>query len=482
MTSRSEDAERLANTRAQVHTDSLTLTLDLKRLRPCVAEAFCRVLRVPVNPSGFSMPAQDPSSFQEAVRFAFRELERGSQLDALEFATILSALLHECRHVHDMRATRCGAELLLHDLRVYAGVSSLLDRLAEWGENSGSRPVPLPVTAGLDRFGGAARDILERITLADQRRNRVDRWWTARSRGPTLPGHSIRSLFEALGYSVQIEWLASTFGGEVADRVLDATVGPGATVEKYLRPAMVLAALTSARGVLPDPEPHDMSWLLVHALSASGIDQAFADGSPTDQHPGTWFDLFAQRYAALSTRNDLPAALVAPYAVELATEAAGIGGMDERFAAAAEAIQALQLETLRTLGGRDSEEAARQAESILIATEVAVDFRAMQSIIAEKPEYHLPMGYAGMLIGGELTTVHVRVHNSDGTLGDFRTPSDIPANHVGGARAASEASQRMRLLLRGRNVGSGTFFEEAVYRQLKAPPPDGWGLTFRAAG
>jgi hypothetical protein len=101
----------------------------------------------------------------------------------------------------------------------------------------------------------------------------------------------------------------------------------------------------------------------------------------------------------------------------------------------------------------------------------------MQQALAMRPEYHSALGYVGLLVSGELTTVHVRVNNSDGTLGDFRTPSHTPSNQIGGARASSEASQQMHILLRGRNL-RGTFFEDAVHRRLKAPPPKGWGLTF----
>jgi len=140
--------------------------------------------------------------------------------------------------------------------------------------------------------------------------------------------------------------------------------------------------------------------------------------------------------------------------------------------AANTAIQELQHETLRELG-------PRQVEPILIATEVAADFRAMQRIISEQPQYHLPLGYVHMLVSGQLTAVHVRVNNPNGMLGDFRTPSEIPSNHVGGSRVASEAAQQMRILLNGRNM-RGTFFEDAVFKRLKSAPPDGRGLIFRS--
>ena len=47
-------------------------------------------------------------------------------------ATIITTFVHECRHVHDMKSTLMGSELLLLDLRVYSGVERLVRRLADW--------------------------------------------------------------------------------------------------------------------------------------------------------------------------------------------------------------------------------------------------------------------------------------------------------------------------------------------------------------
>jgi hypothetical protein len=378
-----------------------------------------------------------------------------------------------------MRATRCGAELLLQDLQVYAGVSGLLGDLAEWQRRKHGRAVPFPIGKGLDAFSDADERIREQIMLAERTRTRVERWWNARSRGPMLPGLSIRSLFESLGFSLQIEWLASTFGGEVADSVVGG-MSEDHAAESYMRPSILMATLMAARGVNPDPEAHDLSWLLVHALSASGLDQAFHDGTPTVDHPGTWYQKFAERYAVLSAQQRLSAVLVAPLAVNAVIEEAGSGGVHARYAEANAAIQTLQEEVLRSFANDGIAGLRRHSAGILIATEVAIDFRDMQRVIAARPEYHVALGYVGLLMSGELTTVHVRVNNPDGTLGDFRMPSETPANHVGGARAASEASQQMRFLLRGRTA-QAAFFEEAVYRRLKSPAPAGWGLTFRRA-
>lgn len=469
-------AARLAATQAQVHTDSLTVLLDLQRVGRPVADALRTVLQLPASPGGLQLPAQTFESFQRRARGGFERLAHDSPLDALEFATLVSAFLHECRHVHDMRATRVGAELLLADLPVYAGSSTLIDRLTEWHAANRGRHVSLPLTAGLGAFGAGFNDIAAQAQRSADRRSRVARWWGARSRGRTVPGHSIHALFEALGFAVQAEWLAATFGPEVASTIVDTVFEDDVVAHRYVRPVTVLASLCAQRGVAFDPELHDLSWLLVYALNVSGLREAFAeDGTPTPRHPGSWFDEFAVKYAALAARPDLARELVAPYAVELATQQAGIGGMSERFQVANAAIQEEQDNTLRQL----VEGGLRQSEPLLIATEVAIDFRHMHGVLAEHPEYHQPLGYVEMLVSGVLTRVYVRIAGADGHVGDFTTASDIPANHVGAMLAASEASQQMRLLLDGRAFPDATFLEDDVHRRLTSPPPDGRGLSVR---
>lgn len=320
---------------------------------------------------------------------------------------------------------------------------------------------------------------MRRIQRAERLSNRVKRWWDAPSRGPFLPGCSLRALYESLGFAVQVDWLAATFGGDVANSVVDA-VRAHAASHNYLRPAMQMASLMSMRGAPPEPQDHALSWLLVSALSVSGLDSAFdADGTPSESHPGAWFQKFADRYARLCAQPPVPPALLPACAVEMVLEQQGLAGPAERYQQSDAAIQALQNRTLAFFAEGGIQGLRRHMESLLIATEVAIDFRDMQRAIAEQPQYHVATGYVALLVGGELTTVHVRVRHHDGTLGDFRTPSHTPSNHVGGARHASEASQQMRLLLRGRSY-SDNFFEEAVFQRMKAPTPEGLGLSFLA--
>ena len=425
------------------------------------------------------MPPHEMAAFQTAARTEYDRLAGCDADDAVEFAVAVSALLHECRHVHDLRATRCGAELLLHDLQVYAGATGLLEDLRQWHRAAPGRHLPFPVAAGLDQLGDAGEDTVIRIQRAERLRNRVERWWNAPSRGPFLPGHSLRALYESLGFAVQVDWLAATFGDDVANLIVDP-VRANASGNNYLRPAMQMASLMTMRGATPGPQDHALSWLLVSALSVSGLDEAFdTAGVPTASHPGTWFQKFADRYARLCAQPPVQPELLPQCAVEMVLEQHGIDGPAARYQQSDAAIQALQDRTLTSFAEGGIPGLRRHMASLLIATEVGIDFRDMQRAIAAQPQYHLAPGYVSLLAGGGLTTVHVRVRNPDGTLGDFRTPSHTPSNHVGAARHASEASQQMRLLLRGRSL-SDNFFEEAVYQRMKAPAPDGLGLSFLA--
>lgn len=471
--------DRINRARAQVQTDSLTVTLDMYRMARPVALALCRVLGLPETVQGASMAPLEFESFQGAARSAYDDLAGSSPDDAFEFAAVLSALFHECRHVHDMRGTRCGAELLLHDLQVYAGVNGLLDDLAVWHGQTPGRHVPLPVVAALEWLDGVDAKTLARLRRADEARQRIRRWWNAPSRGPIIPGHSIHSLFESLGFEVQLDWLHATFGDAAADPLFEAIEG-SAAAGSYLRPALLIAQLVSAKGGPAEIQAHDLSWMVVNALTASGLEESFDEnGVPTQRHPGTWFQQFVQRYAALVGRDDIEPVLVPAYAVESVLHEHGIGDFGARHEVANEAISHRQDTTLRSFADGGLPDLRRQAEPTLIGTEVGIDFRDTQRLMASHPEYHTSMGYVRLMLSGALTIVHFRVRNLDGTLGDFRTPSLTASNHIGGARVASESSQLMRLLLRGRSIG-GSFFEEAMFRKLKAPAPEGWGLSLRA--
>jgi hypothetical protein len=65
----------------------------------------------------------------------------------------------------------------------------------------------------------------------------------------------------------------------------------------------------------------------------------------------------------------------------------------------------------------------------------------------------------------------------DGARGDFRTPSLIPSNHIGGARTASQASQQMRLLTEG--IEDMRPYAQDVHANLRAAQPTGQGLRLR---
>jgi hypothetical protein len=101
----------------------------------------------------------------------------------------------------------------------------------------------------------------------------------------------------------------------------------------------------------------------------------------------------------------------------------------------------------------------------------------MCGLIIKHPDYHIPQRYVDYLISGELIGVHVRIIDRNQLDHDFRTPSWVPHNHIGGARVASEASQQMRLLVEGAGVTAHQPYAAAVLAAMRGHV--GVGLRFR---
>ncbi len=104
-------------------------------------------------------------------------------------------------------------------------------------------------------------------------------------------------------------------------------------------------------------------------------------------------------------------------------------------------------------------------DPILLATEVAIEFRDMWRLLNGHPEYNSANGYAKLFWSGDLHSVYVRIKSHDG-LREVRTPSAIPGNHVGGARHTSLCGQIMRMLLDGRDLARSNFYDEYAFSRL----------------
>jgi hypothetical protein len=460
--------DRIRRCHAATQTDSLTAVLDLSRITPQVAECFLSVLQLTDAPSGEEMSAQDPQGFTDACRQAALRLAENDVFDGIEFAALISTLIHECRHAHDLRSTWMGAELLFHDLHFYAGVGRLLDRLAQWQAVSPSRRVPLPVVPALDLFEGEFSDIAESVRRALAIRGKVQRWWNTKSFGPTFPGHSVHDLFEFVAFSIQIDWLAGVFGHEAARLVSLALTEEGGKFADYARPWVPIAALSQARGRPFEPALQDASRLVWSAMNANGIAPTIDNGRATKIHPGTWFGLFGERLVDAADHAEVPDGLESAWAAEDVLERRGVPGPVERFSAASDALDEMM---------RSSFPSLETPEPALVATEVAIDFRHMCGLIIEHPDYHIPQRYVDYLISGELIGVHVRIIDRNQLDHDFRTPSWVPHNHIGGARVASEASQQMRLLVEGAGMTVHQPYSAAVLATMRGH--GGVGLRFR---
>ena len=368
-----------------------------------------------------------------------------------------------------------GAELLLHDVQVYARVGALLDRLREWQASHPDRGIPLPLTGELEIFEGAFDDIAVAVRRSVAARDRVWRWWNTRSQRPFLPGYSLLELFEFVGIWMQVEWLARAFRPDIAEVVSTAILMDERRVTKYFRPGIVMAQLNASDVAGYEPDQQDPSRLFWSTLNTNGVDETVDDGRATDRHAGTWFGLFVQRLMDGNRPRNVPVGLESAWAAEDVLKRHGVPGLGERFDAADRSLNELQSSTLRALVG---ESELRVSEPLLVALDVATDYRTMNSVIRGRPDYHRPQTYVELLLSGEFPAVHVRVMGRDGLEGNFRTPSSIPPSQVGGAHAASEASQQMRLLLEGRGTTMEPY-SASVLAALQAQPPAGRGLRFR---
>ena len=461
-----------------VRTDSLTVFIDLSRVPLPVAEALRRTLNILEAPNGDPLPSSDNATVQRAAHQEFSNLFDVNPSFSFQYSTILSAFFHESRHVHDMRATRTGAELLLKEFQVYAGTEKTLSRLSEWLRDDRNRRIKIPLSQSIAEYQSDATFPSRYLGKSIEQARKVANWWNARSSLRTLPGTSIREIFETLGFVTQIEWVRDTFGPSVANEIAEKTLGKEPLSSPYLRPVSTLINFCRARGVAFDPEPHDVLTLLFESLNVNGLDEAFHGSRPTKYHPGAWFDRFADYYSYAATKRNISPEQRASAAVHFALKSEHYADLGARVKVANAKISDLQDRLLREMTSEVLDDSGRDEHALLL-TEVGIDFRDMQRIVSEDNAYFIPSGYVDRLLRGELHSVFTRVQLDSGEIGDFRTASHIPGNHVGGVRRASQSSQEARLLISGRDLKGDSFYEDFVFRNLTGEYPDGHGLKFR---
>jgi hypothetical protein len=275
-----------------------------------------------------------------------------------------------------------------------------------------------------------------------------------------------------MGYVVQRDLSLQLFGEQAGLVMIDAISEESRRV--YLEPVRRMQILCGARGH-PGPNALDVSSTISDALTVSCISEGFDEtGRATDRHPGAWFDRFSEMFALTPTdlhENPLARPVAA---VDRALAAEGLGDMLERIAEADEAIVRQQLLMAQDLMCNLSK---GPGAAVLVATEIAADFHEMQSAVTRHHDYHDPIGYARLLLAGELTGVYVILRTRGGTR-DFRTPSHIPSNHVGAFRAAAQSAKQMDRLAAG-FLAEEDFVDKELLEQMLAPAPHGLGLNLQ---
>ena len=463
------DAIRICSASAQ--TDSLSVVWDLTKVEPAAEQAIDELLGMHQADGGQMVPIKF-ASFADACGARYNALLQTNPAAALQLATMIGIFFHECRHIHDLRLTRAGAELLLLELDAYNDGPYILEALRNWQCENPNDRIFYPLKVGDLEQMGLAPDVVTAWQRSTEQRAAMEGAWTRTSCFKILPGLSIRNLFETLGFVVQIEVTAHAFGEKAYELIIEAMTS--VAQYDYMNPAIRLKTLCDLRS-MPEPEPLDLSILITDALTVCSITEAFFDdGRPTDRHPGAWFDRFCEVFA--NTPNDLhpdPRAR----AFDTSDTVLGrenLGTMEERIATANDVIDA----ELRRMG-KDLVRDFRlpPGAAVQVLTEVAIDFREMQNAVKVHRDYHKPLGYAQLLLAGELTGVYLTVQTRKGVI-DLRTPSHIPANHIGACRVATCAAKEMRKLAHGPSLGSD-FLDEELLQHMLAEPPEGLGLNLR---
>lgn len=457
--------------RAAAQTDSLAVALDLTLVEPAAEAALFEVLGLARARDG-EMPSRSLANFHQSCAVRFNALLKTDPASAIQLATMVGVFAHECRHIHDLRLTRTGAELLLMELRAYNDTPQLLKALRNWQARNPERKIRYPLTSKELADMELPADIVDGWRAALAHRNSASGLWAKRSAFRAFPGTSIRDLFEMLGFVVQMDVILCLFGEQAASMV--STSMTTAVQHDYLRPAHQLFTLCQARGK-PLPAPLDLSSLALDALTVTSISESFkSDGKTTGRHPGAWFDRFAEVYCTVPP--DLhPNPLARP--MQTVDCVLKREGKPDALYLIQETSDWLDAEMLR-IGPELVASTNRGAgAAVLMLTEIPIDFRTMQRAVRQHQQYHTPVGYLELLLTGALLSVYVAVNTRHGRF-DFRTPSDTPANHIGASRIAMESAKQTRRLAAGL-AGDADFLDEAMLELMLAQPPDGMGLRLR---
>lgn len=452
--------------RSLAQTDCITVVFDLTRASQAVADAAVDTLSLEKQ----SFRSGGADGFDERLGQHFLTLKNKNEDEAFEFVVLLSAFVHECRHVHDLRGTWLGAELLLNEYSAYWNTYELWPHLRRWCEQGKVLPVPPLAPTAL----WVNRDLAElcgALDVAAAKKIEIAGWWKSRR----LADPSLKELVECLAFCVQTNWVERTFGREYAEDIWKATVEDGKGPDsEYIQPIRTLVGLCEARGVRFDPEDHDVPLMIFAALNVSSSAEAFGGTSNGDAHPGRRFVQIAEIYVDLHRHLDIPAAHRAEAAIGVALAGHGYN-LRERYEHGSDAINVLQAAVMQ----RSLDHATLKwgPGPILLATESAIDFRAIQHHALSALAYHTGPGYVRLLMDGELPLIPVRLRTHQTGGSDlFATPG--AGNHLGGYASASEAAQIAKILIFGRQVLPTSFFEEETWQLLKSSPPGGFGLKF----
>lgn len=462
MMSDDDRKSRIDACRAAVKTDSLAVVLDGTKLSPAVSESFLKFLKYDDRNYDGTLPAQTAEQWINKAFNCYSELGGYDSGEGVEFAMLLSVFIHECRHVHDFRSTRIGAESLLRDLNTYCSSMLLVKRLREWQHAHPNEKLEIPITSEhLSRFSGEFVDIAQLVELAWDRKRSLVHMLNAPSRGPSVPGFSIIDLLEWVGFQVQIDWLAG-FDQRLAKLLGSAVSDSSNAMQKYVRPSLFVQSLSQLMKRSIQMNKIDPSLFVWSALNSVGLDNSFNEHlHPSEKHPGTWLQHCFRHYINLAGDPRITDPTHAMSAIQCRWDETGVGTPNPLLNDAIMSIRALaaeivapKVETLKDFKDRDA-----LITPVMLFGDVAPTYIEMQHIcVGEQGDtfvpalYHSPGYFVALQFAGKLPGVYCRMYSSKDDWIDFFTPSETLRSHIGIHRVACTSHTQQSLLLSNESV------------------------------
>lgn len=365
----------------------------------------------------------------------------------LQFAGLVGALFHELRHVHDILGSMTGALLAMHWARVVGRAKPLVDLLTmwSWSDLIEDHRVPVPLDSewllktfedqSLVDILGAVRSELEGLSTT------WTRW--------TLPGMSIRDLYETNAYLTQLLLTGEIFGYDVAEAITSRIEDDKTASFVYNRALRYVANHANF-----DLDESAIPVLIISALEEAAPNDPYLGFDDLDiekllknpgQPPGPvrFFGELALRLDGIYRSGESSEA-IAPLAVEqVVAVGGGIPNLEVRRRLRGQALDDLRVGILEDQMKSASGKFSGGLLTLLVA-ELPVTYRDLVRL-RKAPWQYDGRTWGAQVLNGEATAIAVRIHLPGGRTWNGRTRSPVGgADDVAGV--AEVAARQLQVL------------------------------------